>query len=65
VTELWYENNNGWEASVLTHPPRYTRPDWATHDGFPFLVPGEEFISTFILEHPDQDMLRHHEHLMF
>lgn len=65
VTELWYENNNGWVESVLKHPPRYTRPDWATHDGFPFLVPGEEFISTFILEHPDQDMLRHYEHLMF
>jgi hypothetical protein len=65
VTELWYENNNGWVESVLNNPPHYTRPDWATHGGVPFLVPGKEFISTFILEHPDQDMLRHYEHLMF
>lgn len=65
VTELWYENNNGWVASVVKNPPSYTRPGWATHEGFPFLVPGEEFISTFILEHPDQDMLQHYEHLMF
>ncbi|MCL6479481.1 MAG: hypothetical protein K6T65_13930 [Peptococcaceae bacterium] len=61
VSELWYENNNGWVDSVLKSPPRYTKPPWARYDQYPFLEPRNEFISTFILERPDQDMLRDYE----
>ncbi len=58
VSELWYENNNGWVDSIIKNPPQYTKPKWATHDKYPFLIPGSEFISTFILERPDHDYIK-------
>lgn len=58
LSELWYENDNGWVESVLTNPPKYTPPPWATRDAYPFIVPGEDFISTFLLERPDEDLLQ-------
>jgi hypothetical protein len=58
VSEMWYENNTGWVNSILSNPPQYTKPRWATHDKYPLLIPGSEFISTFILERPDQDYIR-------
>lgn len=58
LSELWYENDDGWVDSVLSNPPAYTQPPWATRNTYPFLVPGQEFVSTFLLERPDQDLLR-------
>ncbi len=58
VSELWYENNNGWVDSIINNPPKYTKPKWATYDKYPFLIPGSEFISTFILERPDHDFIK-------
>ncbi len=65
VSELWYENNNGWTDAIIKNPPHYTKPDWATHDQYPFLIPGMEFISTFILERPDVDYIREYKPLYF
>ena len=65
VSEQWYENDNGWAESVVKRPPAYTRPPWARHETYPFLVPGDEFVSTFLLERPDQDLLRHGEYRYF
>ncbi len=58
VTEQWYENSNGWVESNFTSPPRYTAPPWATHGRYPFLEPGLDFASTFILERPTDDWLK-------
>jgi hypothetical protein len=58
VSELWYENANGWADSVITRPPQYTRPPWATHERYPFFEPRVDFASTFILERPTDDWLR-------
>jgi hypothetical protein len=58
LSEMWYENNNGWVESVLQNPPAYTKPKWATYDRYPFLIPGSEFVSCFLLESPDQDHIR-------
>jgi hypothetical protein len=58
LSELWYENDAGWIESNVTNPPAYTQPPWATRDEYPFLVPGDEFLSTFLLERPDADLLR-------
>lgn len=55
ISELWYENENGWRDSILTSPPKYTKPAWATYDQYPFLAPGKDFISQFILEAPTDD----------
>ena len=58
ISEQWYENSNGWVDSVVSSPPRYTKPPWATYDRYPFLEPGVDFASTFILERPTDDWLR-------
>jgi hypothetical protein len=58
LSEQWYENSNGWVESIIKSPPEYSKPPWATHDGYPFLEPGLDFASTFILERPTDDWLR-------
>jgi len=58
VSELWYECNNDWRESVIINPPAYTKPPWATYDKYPFVIPGSEFISTFLLETPERDFIR-------
>jgi hypothetical protein len=62
VSEIWYENNNGWVKSNLESPPAYTKPPWAKYDEYPFLEPWKDFVSTFLLERPDQDMLRDYQY---
>ena len=47
-----------WEAAVVTSPPRYTKPQWATQDFYPFVEPYVDFASTFILERPADDFMR-------
>lgn len=58
VSELWYETFDAWRESVLTSPPAYTRPQWASHGDYPFLKPFVDCASTFILERPNDDFLR-------
>jgi len=58
VSELWYENARGWVDSVIERPPQYTKPEWAKYDRYPFLEPGVDFASTFVLERPTDDWLR-------
>lgn len=58
VSELWYENANGWRQSVILDPPHYTPPPWDSYTKYPFFTPSTEFISTFILERPTDDYLR-------
>jgi hypothetical protein len=53
VSEQWYENFDGWRKSVIDSPPKYTRPAWAKYDEYPFLEPYVDFVSTFILERPE------------
>ena len=65
VSEMWYENNNGWVDSVINNPPQYTKPEWANQDTYPFLIPGSEFISTFILEIPDHDFIKESKQLYY
>ncbi|MBR3004335.1 MAG: hypothetical protein IKH67_04615 [Lachnospiraceae bacterium] len=55
VSELWFENNAAWTNALITNPPKFTKPAWATSDKFPFLEPGVDFVHTFILDYPDAD----------
>lgn len=55
VNEMWYENFDGWKESVITNPPEYTKPSWASSEQFPFLKSYEDFFSMFILESPTND----------
>ncbi|MBE2245001.1 MAG: hypothetical protein IAE86_19775 [Burkholderiaceae bacterium] len=65
LTELWYANDAAWIRAVLEQPPHYTPPPWGPMRGYPFLEPGSDFVSAFLLEHPDQNLLRDCEHRMF
>lgn len=58
VSEMWYENFFDWRDANIFHPPQYTKPAWAKYDRFPFLEPGKDFFSTFLLERPSDDYLR-------
>ncbi|MBI4786031.1 MAG: hypothetical protein HY782_03170 [Chloroflexi bacterium] len=58
VIELWYESFSDWRRSVVEAPPRYTKPSWATRDTYPFVRPFVEFVSSFILERPNDEFLR-------
>ncbi len=58
VSEMWYENFDGWKKSVVDSPPAYTPPPWASHDTYPYLKPYVDFASAFILERPTNDFLR-------
>ena len=58
VCELWYETFDDWRQSVIKSPPKYTKPSWAKYDKYPFLEPYVDFISSFILERPNDEFLR-------
>lgn len=58
LSELWFENSEGWYNAVRRNPPVFTRPSWASSETFPFLKPGDDFIHTFVLESPDCDFTR-------
>jgi hypothetical protein len=58
VSELWYEDSNGWVESVLTSLPGYSKPPWAKYDQYPFFEPGVDFASMFILERPSDDWMK-------
>lgn len=52
VVELWYETFDDWRKSVLLEPPLYTKPKWANYERYPFLKPGVDIVSSFLLERP-------------
>ena len=58
VSEMWYENGTAWHKSVMESKKKYTAPSWAKYKKYPFLEPGEDFVSIFLLERPECDFLR-------
>lgn len=58
ISELWYEHHDAWRKAVVISPQKYTKPPWANYEKYPFLRPGFDFVSTFLLERPECDFLR-------
>ena len=56
--ELWYEGFDQWQKAVIDSPPAYTRPPWAASKAYPFFEPYTEFVSSFLLERPNDEFLR-------
>jgi hypothetical protein len=54
----WYENFRDWRSAVIDSPPHYTKPVWASSEFYPFLAPRVDFVSSFILERPNDEFLR-------
>ena len=58
ISELWYDSVKVWKNAALDNPPAYTAPSWANYPRYPFLQPGIDFISQFLLEAPTDDFKR-------
>lgn len=58
LIELWFETFDDWRKAVIESPPKYTIPNWATTDVYPFVEPSVDFVSSFILERPNDEFLR-------
>ena len=58
VVELWYETFDDWRRAVISAPPSYTKPAWAHNHRYPFLEIGKEFVSSFLLERPNDEFWR-------
>ncbi|MBK6864649.1 MAG: hypothetical protein IPG91_14460 [Ideonella sp.] len=58
ISELWYDSTNAWRNAVIDSPPPYTAPPWARDARYPFLQPGIDFVSQFLLEAPTDDFKR-------
>lgn len=58
LIELWYETFDDWRRAIIQSPPQYTPPNWATTDRYPFVEPGIDFVSSFLLERPNDEFWR-------
>ncbi|WP_319411443.1 hypothetical protein [uncultured Cohaesibacter sp.] len=57
LAEIWFENSREWESAVETVWKTIPKPDWATHDRFPFFEPYKDCVSIFLLDRPESDHL--------
>lgn len=58
VAEIWFDNRKQWEAAMALARARIAKPEWAVHDAFPYLAPYSDFVSIFLLDHPESDHLQ-------
>ena len=58
VSELWFASLSDWKAAVVDGSAGLGPPPWATWPGYPFVEPGRDFVSSFILERPSDEFLR-------
>jgi hypothetical protein len=65
ISELWYEDFDGWRNSTIATPPDYTPPPWDSHKTYPFFEPYKDFVSTFLLEAPTNHVLPAHGGYVF
>lgn len=64
-TEMWFESGEDWTRFVKEVAPTLTKPSWATQDEYPWVVPGKEFCSTFLLERPTEDLMATSEDIYY
>jgi hypothetical protein len=57
LCELWYESLSDWRAATA-EVAAAAAPPWAELATFPFVEPGRNFVSSFILERPTDEFLR-------
>lgn len=55
LVEFWFETFDAWRET-LARP--LTPPPWATRAAYPFVAPGRDLVSSFLLERPSDDFLR-------
>lgn len=65
MTEMWFETGRDWTSFIKHTAPTLSKPAWASNDIYPFVIPGKEFCSTFLLERPTEDLLRTTEKIYY
>jgi Chalcone isomerase N-terminal domain len=58
LTELWFEDFGQWRQFVGERAPTLTRPPWTATENYPYLKPGVDFVSSFLLERPTDEFSR-------
>jgi hypothetical protein len=58
LTELWFETFDDWRRFMTDLAPTLPPPPWAVGRAYPYLRPGVEFVSSFLLERPTDEFLR-------
>lgn len=58
VTELWFDGFDAWRQAIPDRAAALTPPPWAPAAAYPFLEPGRDLVSTFVLERPTDEFLR-------
>ena len=58
LSELWFDTLTDWKTAFVESAAALTPPVWATLPGYPFVEPGRDFVSSFLLERPTDDFLR-------
>jgi hypothetical protein len=58
LTELWFESFSDWRTFIEYADARCTPPPWATAQRYPYVVPGVDFVSSFLLERPNDEFAR-------
>ena len=63
MTEIRFPSGREWTRELLS--ARFTPPPWAEQGEYPFLTPGKNFCSTFILERPTEDLFQTSEKVYY
>jgi hypothetical protein len=58
LSEFWFETFSDWRTFIKDVEQRCTAPRWASAARYPFIVPGVDFISSFLLERPSDEFAR-------
>ena len=58
LTELWFETFDDWRQFIGEGAPSLTPPPWAAGRPSPYVPPGVEFVSSFLLERPTDEFSR-------
>ena len=58
LSELWFDSFTAWRTAVVEGGGALTPPPWATRPAYPFVEPGRDFVSSFLLERPSDEFLR-------
>jgi len=58
LTELWFETFDDWQTFVASAAHELTPPPWAAGRAYPYVEPGVDFVSSFVLERPTDEFAR-------
>ena len=53
-----FETFNDWRAFMHAAGEQCTRPPWTSQSAYPFLTPGTNLVSSFLLERPNDEFAR-------